>query len=311
MSSSEDKQKKSKQETETACQQIKYQCYNESLISILPIDVHLYIFELLGYRDRAGLIAICPVWNYLISRKLKLIVPIEGLQLWLCSDLGIKKDGHKVTSWRSEIGSICLLPSLSTPTGQHGRDVKGAESPVYMKDAKNGRSGVFFDYAHTASLTKELTLRTICSVHSFEFDGRLDHKTVHGYEGELSNFYIFTDTYSYPMHGGGRTDPNNLSTICSHPSFRNGTLKVNGDSPKRVCESSKWIDTGPEIAILTLGGPIHGLKRIGADRRCHHYCGTICELLVYDKELTPSELSKVEAYLKQKYLPKPIEADDS
>jgi len=266
------------------------------------VDLHLYIFDLLGHRDRARLKVVCHVWNFFASKKLKEIVPTEGLQLWLCGGLGIKRDGSNVLSWRSEIGSIYVVPNLEASIGQSNFDIKLAGLPQYVKEAKNGKPGVFFDYAHTGRLTSDITLRTICSVHSFEFADRIDHKSVHGYDGTLSNFYIFTDMQSIAMHGGAPEEPNNLSSVHAHYFFRNGTIRLNGNPAKLVRECSQWTDEGLEMAILTLRGPVSGLKRIGADRRCHHYCGTISELLVYDKELSAGEVASIENYLKQKYL---------
>jgi len=275
-----------------------------AFFSMLPIALHCSIFEVLGYRDRTSMRTICPVWNYLISHKLKRIIPMEGVQLWLCSDLGLKMDGSKVLSWLSEVGSTALVANEEVSIGQTGQKVNDAGPPIYFKEAKNGRSGVSFDYAHTGKFTKDLTLRTICSVHSFEFANKIDHKTVHGYNGELCNFYIFTDDYLFAMHGGDPSNPKNLaSSACAHPYFRNGILKLGGGAPKPVRECAQWTDTGLQVAILTLAGPIRSLKRIGADRRCHHYCGTICELLVYDRELSTSEIEEVETYLQQKYSP--------
>ena len=68
-------------------------------------------------------------------------------------------------------------------------------------------------------------------------------------------------------------------------------------------ECSRWTDTGLHVGVLQLSSTIPGtlVNRIGADRNCHHYCGTISELLVFNRTLSQQEIITLEVYLKGKF----------
>jgi len=125
---------------------------------------------------------------------------------------------------------------------------------------------------------------------------------VHKSPGELCNFYIFTDSQCYFMHGGDHDTTNNLTSCHSHVYFSSARLRIDGSTWKPTTECDRWTDKGLHLGVLELYSIIaSGLRRIGSDRDCHHYCGTIAELMVYDCTLNDQELKRIEEYLMDKY----------
>eukprot|EP00697_Spironema_sp_BW2_P004210 gnl/Spiro4/15707_TR8449_c0_g1_i1.p1 gnl/Spiro4/15707_TR8449_c0_g1~~gnl/Spiro4/15707_TR8449_c0_g1_i1.p1 ORF type:complete len:278 (-),score=58.13 gnl/Spiro4/15707_TR8449_c0_g1_i1:321-1154(-) len=231
-------------------------------------------------------------------------VSLRGLSVWLDAATGVSlssethNGSHGVQVWRSQVGDTVLRADRRASRGRspYPHDLF---DPIYIPKYVNGLPGVSFDYAHTGAFNRDIRTRTIVSVHSFDDKDRVNHMDIHGYGGELCNFYILTGTAVHHMHTASIRDPNNLSAIRS-----GGTIRLDGMSARPLNTCRTWIDSGPRVAVLELNELLDsGLNRIGADRNCHHYCGVLCELLVYDRVLSVDEVAAVEAYLLQKYFP--------
>ena len=148
---------------------------------------------------------------------------------------------------------------------------------------------------HATLLPPLRTVRTIVSVHSFEGDGAREHRELHGYEGELSQFYLFTDPEHYPFHGcaaasGQLTELRGTGQLDRHPAVRANKLP-------------RWDNAGMHMCVLSLDEPVDGshCRWIGADRNCHQYKGTVAELLVYDRPLTAHEVATLRVGLWHKH----------
>jgi hypothetical protein len=276
---------------------------------LLPLEIRLFILELFGQRDRDKAALVCKRWKKYVTEKMKPIVPLEGLECWFTVNNGltVTKAGQ-VLRWESERGTNHLYYKESIK-GQNGREIKSSGPPLLeSKVTPTGKSGVFFDYAHTAFFRRCPKVRTIVSVHSF-VASELSHTEVHGYvfgADILDQFYIFTDQHRYHLHGGDplteQSEPNLASGFFAHRNFLNGTLRLQRGETRPVSHSRLWIGEGVKLAVLTLAGTLtEGLTRIGADRTCHHFCGHISELLLYDRVLTEEEIDLVESYLQKKY----------
>jgi len=287
---------------------------------ILPREIWEKILQGMINQDAYRLRRVCKCWYFILKPfSLPRIVPPElGLQLWMdaCatetiqfdkeSKVKLKTDftpnGLPVKIWRSLVGKMYLHVDQV-----YCRDDKKTNydiaDPVFIRSVINGLPGIFFDYGHSASICEgNLSARTIVSVHSWEFQNRLDHMAVHKIPGELYNFYIFTSSVSYFMHTNSNNHLNNLFSYAAHEYFRAGKIRVDGKNFVPVAESSRWTDQGLHLAVLEMYGTIrNGLDMIGADRDCNQYCGTIAELLVYDRVLDEDEVMTLENSLMEKY----------
>lgn len=162
----------------------------------------------------------------------------EKLQKGPTVDYEVPK-GTPIKAWRSIVGPD-LVPDLEAGIGRFGDEhIHLVGPPIFCPSSISGLPSVFFDHGHTGVFQGEsLNVKTIISVHTFEQKDRLNHASLHNYGGyncfifcspdisfcrvnsinliflgELCNFYIFTDRYSYPFHTGSYSDPHNLASI--------------------------------------------------------------------------------------------------
>ena len=73
---------------------------------------------------------------------------------------------------------------------------------------------------------------------------------LHGYAGELCNFYIFTDPNHFAMHTDAEAARNNIHSGHGHSYFRGGTLRLDGEDDVPVAQMSRWTDQGLRVAVL-------------------------------------------------------------
>eukprot|EP00759_Apiculatamorpha_spiralis_P013258 PhF_6_TR19971/c0_g1_i4/m.29122 len=259
--------------------------------------------EFLQYSTiRSVVMATCKSWRCALqSSNEQFMVPINGLTMWLDasdpSSMSVSGETN-VDLWTSKLMHLTSLeanPQLGySRSGSSILAPHEERKPQLKTKALGDCSGVHFDYCRNGiardPLTKRqttFTFQTIISVHSFEQKDQLDHQAVHGYPGELCNFYIFTDSSKIEMHGGAEADASNL---CGGPASVHGKVKLNGGPVVAGSTLRRWTDQPPKLAVLSLPNVVQ-TNRIGADRECHQFCGTICELLTFDRHLSDEEIT--------------------
>lgn len=236
----------------------------------------------------------------------------NGMVLWLDATDNDTIDMHKgdeIANWRSKhAGSQDAALTL--------RSARGNFPMLRMEHSK----GVYFDYNHFGIFTSGNlgplscgcsvpSARTIVSLHSFIYNqdvpGAGNYNS--GPNGRcVDNFYIFCDSSKYYFHGqGDKKDQYSLIGGPAHGAVHRSTLRLGLDvteinpNDQRAWDLHHEEKEGNEqIAILSLPRTIEGgMNRIGRDRGCHHFCGVIHELIVYDRALSNKEKSSLQQYV--------------
>lgn len=98
--------------------------------------------------------------------------------------------------------------------------------------------------------------------------------------------------------------------------FTKGTIRLDGQNPRKVKQVELNEFTEPRVAILTCSKDVFGrdgcsyADRIGRDRggagprgqeEGHSYTGVLHELMVYDRVLSQEEIEKLEKYLTKEW----------
>jgi len=161
---------------------------------------------------------------------------------------------------------------------------------------------VSFGYDKSLRLESELEcVHTVISVHCF-------HKE-HG--AERKPFYILSGTSQGPFHGDSIDGHDML--VSGHglwvtPEAYCGRIRVDGRPWRYVKDVKTWHE--PSVAVLECSDGIRygeGLNRIGRDRGSaqtagyHEFCGSLGELLIYDRPLSDFEVVAIEGYLREKW----------
>jgi len=133
-------------------------------------------------------------------------------------------------------------------------------------------------------------VKTIVSCHQYTDKPDLTNR---------SEFYIFAGDGQGPLHGAGRMlSDSGISS--GHGKWagggnfhEGGTIRLDGNAPKPVCETKNWEFAVPRIAVVEMSenaggaywdgpgvkgtrGP--GMNRIGRDRDCHAFQGRLHEV---------------------------------
>ena len=235
-----------------------------------------------------------------------IIIPQKGLQLWFdCSDKSnitfVNDDDKKdVLIWESKVNDIRLTADLAAGIGRNPeRSYIDAKYPQYHQAQNLNTPSIFFDYEHTATFNKKFEIQTIISLHSFEKDNGIKHEEIHGYHYDsFENFYIFTSNKQCHFHGHSKK----LFSNAAFHAVKNGKIRLDGNQyDENVNNVKKWEGGDVRIAVLECTNIVNGMNRIGADRKNHHFAGSIVELIVYNRKLNQQEKQHVVKYLINKY----------
>ena len=237
-------------------------------------------------------------------------IPENGLQLWLDttnkSSLTFASDDNSndVLIWESLVNDIKLTADLETGIGRNpNRSSLDAKYPQYHQTQNLNAFSIFFDYEHTATFNKKFEIQTIVSLHSFESENGITHQQIHGYpyDDGLANFYIFTSNKQCYFHGPTSTK-NGLFSNAALKSVKHGKIRMDGNQyDADVKDVKQWEGGDVRIAIMECTDIVKGITRIGADRKNHHFAGSIIELIVYNRILNEKEKKHIQRYLINKY----------
>lgn len=236
-------------------------------------------------------------------------IPENGLTLWLDitdkSSLTFASDDNSndVLIWESLANDIMLTADLETGIGRNpNRSSADSKYPLYHQAQNLDTYSIFFDYEHTARFNKKFEIQTIVSLHSFELNNGITHQQIHGYPYDgFANFYIFTSNKQCYFHGGA-SKKNGLFSNAALRSVKNGKIRMDGNEyDEDVKNVKQWEGGDVRIAILECTDIIKGINRIGADRKNHHFAGSIIELIVYNRKLSDEEKRDIQRYLINKY----------
>jgi hypothetical protein len=202
-------------------------------------------------------------------------IPRVGLQAWFRADQGMQTDENgRVTQWEDQSGS-----------GNHAVAPLDQE-PQWLENRVNGLPGVYFDGNNKALLFPEQNnLRTVFLV--------IRHDTgSQDFAVALGSQDIF-----YDFHGG--QGAHLISNEFAASPLVGGAVYVDGFGiPMDLLRKPKAFRI---ISFVTSSNV--RTNQIGRDRDMPErtWRGDIAEILLYGKELTPTNRSRVENYLRGKY----------
>lgn len=196
-----------------------------------------------------------------------------------------------VTHWRSKVA------------GRGMRQMPQCGGPRLLRFPGGGQA-VKFDYDRSLKLTRYYDrVHTLISVHRFEppVPGQSD-----------CQFYVLSGEQQGPFHGGKEEVINGHGGWVS-PHAQNGTIRLSGMEARPAVDYriSDWNVFNVSVFecedVLHQGTMSQGhdfrrtVNRIGRDRNCHAFNGSIAELLIFSEPLTLQEIEHIEQYLTHKW----------
>ncbi len=254
-------------------------------------------------------------YNYDLYGRQESSLPF-GMKLWLKADAGVTKDGsNKVSAWADQSGS-----------GANANQATSGAQPTWVDSALNGKPVLRFDGSDdflqgtNNGYNPSAGDYTIFVVHkrtsSAYWTGAFTYNAASGVYGAPIagwrenteqfgvNFVGSSDAGVYVNHSGSPNDFY-LTTVQRKggTNGNGGGLKVRSVSEGLLLESSgtqSW--SSGASANYSVGR--HWWNNGG-----HQLNGDVAEVIVYNRNLSPSERSRVEVYLGKKYSRNVMQSD--
>jgi hypothetical protein len=214
----------------------------------------------------------------------------SGLTLWLKADMGVSTSGSNVTSWTDQRGNYNVSPN-------------GEAGPTYVTNDINGKPGVRFSGSQSLynssniGLNADLTMvvvgassnRTKNQVELYL--GGISSNTTSRGMGYVNGYQSFTG-FGDDVSGGAAPNVNTFTTqiVTLNASKNSINFYLNGSA-----------NGSPGIAGLNNIQPGITIGTIHGYSQDYHTVGDIAEVLVYDHQLSSTDLQQVGAYLADKY----------
>ena len=244
-----------------------------------------------------------------------------GMKLWLKGDAGVTKDGsNKVSAWADQSGN-----------GNNATQATSSKQPTWVDNAVNGHpvmrfsgtddvlaGSVNFNVAssdHTMFVVHKRTTATAASA-PFSFAvsvsppdyGAPIMSWINNTDsfGTTNTFYGWADAKSVDLSAEPTAFHLSMISRKGGSSGNGGALTIRsvaGGDLKETRATQNW--TSVSAANQYLVG-CHNLDPIYPN---HYLIGDVAEVIVYDRALSPSERSRVEAYLGKKYNRNVVQSD--
>lgn len=216
---------------------------------------------------------------------------ITGLTAWFAADkiTGVA-DGASLAAWPDSSGN-----------GNNATQATGGNQPTYYNTTAaklvNGLPAVWWanstDYMTTAAFATALTVGTVFAVASIDNGGA----NTYVYDGIASN-NRWALAYGFP--GLGITQGGSAPI---QGSFTQGTTVHQYTAGFAASSASFFNLDGVSVGTGNIGAETLTGITLGAyyGLQDYNYNGVMCEFLWYNSVLSPTDISKVEAYLKSKW----------
>lgn len=248
----------------------------------------------------------------------------SGMKLWLKADAGVTKDGsNKVSAWADQSGN-----------GSNAAQATASAQPTWVSGAVNGEPVVRFgvggadDYlSGTVAMNVSSDDFTVFSIH--QRSSATLHSAPFSFSASSGDFgapqlsWMATNSGTVLLDTIGTTDsgrgwgkakyvdvsgePNayhlsSLSRKGGSGGGEGGTLTIRSQADEELSENKSIQDWSGTHA----GGYLVGSHNWGLTLSL---VGDVAEVIVYDRHLSPSERSRVEAYLGKKYDRNVVQSD--
>jgi hypothetical protein len=198
---------------------------------------------------------------------------VPGLLLWWRADAGVPSGAGDY--WEDQSG-----------LGNHGRQTNGAVVAELVPDVASGLPAMRFDGGDTVRFTTSLTtIRSVFWVVSESAAATYANRSLLG-----------DDAYAWRFHGG-RGEPGPIWSSSAEPPVRNGQTWVNG---LPVDGTTTPRPRTLSVISLLMSTDMSATK-FGEAYQSQPWWGDLAELIIFERELRPSEHRAVEDYLNAKY----------
>lgn len=224
-----------------------------------------------------------PALNFGMGTNVTFPYGISGVQLWLDASFGIVLNGNKVSKWNPRIGDNFLVQTTAT-----------AQPTYVLSDSNlnnlpsvnfNGYLTVYMDFGISIKMPSNWTITTVYKIDSLNNGNALLNNltnvntnslivggTAGGYDG-----YGFRSG----LNGGNEATVSYISSITNTNVQVNNSLASSGTAP-----------TLTDTLFNRMGGDMSTNGSI---------IGRVSELIVFNKELSTTELSDLHTNINSKY----------
>jgi len=230
--------------------------------------------------------------NYVAMQAANTELPTNGLTLWLRADAGVTTSGTNVTTIADQTGNYTL--SQTTTTNQ----------PTYVASDLNGKPGLRFNgnqWLYSSGnfgpgLNQDMTIITVGMTTSPSTEAFALYLGQNASVGANRDFVYYDGLEDFDGQGvgcgGGAAAAANtfVSEIASlNSALTRVTFYQNGELTTTNTVSGTFVSLSPDITMGAATGGYDGWK------------GDIVEQLVYDHQLSSTELQGLGVYLTNKY----------
>jgi len=225
--------------------------------------------------------------NYVAMQSANPTMLTNGLVLWLKADAGVTQSSGNVSAWADQTGNYPVAGS-------------GSGEPTYVSSDVNGKPALRFNGSQFLANASNLGLNadmTMISVAMTSVPGTqqytiyLGNGTAHQTRGigYISGQELYNTSSGYSANGEAPLANNFIAEAAT----LDGTLST-------VTFYQNGVTTGTGT-LSSVGNLSQGITIGAAENASLGWQGDIAEVLVYDHELSSTELQQVSAYLADKY----------
>jgi hypothetical protein len=228
---------------------------------------------------------------------------ISGLQLWLDADDSstITLNGSNVSQWNDKSGNAYNF-TQATAANQPARTLSGQNSKTVLTFATN-------DFLANTALDWGASASTLFIV------GKEDNSAGTGYQNLFTTGTGATGRWGYGVAANAPTDSNVIGIFDIGEGLARFASAMTNTNADVLCFTSAGISSGSVTASLFKNGtadannPVTrgtttsaaGAQLGAAAAGSEAYFGTICEVILYNSQLSTTNRNKVEDYLKTKW----------
>ncbi len=220
-----------------------------------------------------------------ISSPSNSVIPVTGIPLTI-SGLSLWLDGSDLSTISATSGAITQVNDKSG--NSKNATATGSLSPTLVSNVQNGNSLMRFNGSNYLTISSSIAYRTIFVV------GKFNATTFNDYNGIIGDVTGVSPGGGHILNGLPLTTNFGSGGAGFSSTYRNGTSVSSDFSPL----NTYWIDSFETPSTLTNSTSTIGVL---AGSMTRSWNGDIGEIIVYNKTLSSTERTSIEAYLSAKW----------